>query len=128
MFRPNSVGTPSGAHAAGDNGHICDLTRAPVVVAVLSRVRKGHKVSEWEQILSAGAAYQTMLIAAQSMGYAAQWLTEWYAYDPDVKVAIGAAAGDEIAGYLYIGNEIADGKERARPEYDNIVLEWPAVG
>ena len=104
------------------------LTRAPVVVAVLSRVHKGHKIPEWEQVLSAGAACQTMLIASQSMGYAAQWLTEWYAYDADVKTAIGAAAGDEIAGYVYIGNEIAKGKERARPKYENIVFEWPAVG
>ncbi|MFT7572220.1 MAG: nitroreductase [Paracoccaceae bacterium] len=104
------------------------LSRAPVVVAVLSRVHKGHKIPEWEQVLSAGAACQTMLIAAQSMGYAAQWLTEWYAYDPDVKSAVGAEPGDEIAGYVFFGNQMAEGKERARPEYENIVSEWSAAG
>src|SRR5579872_6098202 len=36
--------------------------RAPVVVAVVSRVREGIPIPEWEQILSAGAACQTMLI------------------------------------------------------------------
>lgn len=104
------------------------LIRAPVVVAVLSRVHKGHKIPEWEQVLSAGAACQTMLIAAQSMGYAAQWLTEWYAYDADVKAAVGAEQGDEIAGYVFFGNQIAEGKERARPEYENIVSEWSEAG
>jgi len=104
------------------------LTRAPTVVAVVSRVHKGHKIPEWEQLLSAGAACQTMLIAAQSMGYAAQWLTEWYAYDADVKAAVGVDAGDEIAGFVYFGNEMADAKERARPEYDDIVSEWSAAG
>tara|TARA_R110002110_G_scaffold939_6_gene3477 strand:- start:3422 stop:4018 length:597 start_codon:yes stop_codon:yes gene_type:complete len=104
------------------------LTRAPVVVAVLSRVHKGHKIPEWEQVLSAGAACQTMLIAAQSMGFAAQWLTEWYAYDADVKAAIGAEPGDEIAGFIYFGHEMVEGKERARPEYDNIVSEWSEAG
>lgn len=104
------------------------LTRAPVVVAVVSKVRKGHKIPEWEQVLSAGAACQTMLIAAQAMGYAAQWLTEWYAYDADVKTAVGAGADDEIAGFVYFGNEMADAKERGRPEYDAIVSEWSAAG
>lgn len=104
------------------------LTRAPVVVAVLSKLHKGHKIPEWEQVLSAGAACQTMLIAAQAMGYAAQWLTEWYAYDADVKAAIGTEADDEIAGFVYFGNEIAEASERARPEYDAIVSEWSAAG
>jgi nitroreductase len=104
------------------------LTRAPVVIAVLSKVHKGHKIPEWEQVLSAGAACQTMLIAAQAMGYAAQWLTEWYAYDADVKTAVGAGADDEIAGFVYFGNEMAEATERARPEYDSIVSEWTAAG
>ena len=104
------------------------LTRAPVVVAVLSRVHKGHKIPEWEQVLSAGAACQTMLIASQSMGYAAQWLTEWFAYDADVKAALGAAADDKVAGYVYLGNPITEGKERARPSYENIVSEWSVAG
>jgi len=102
------------------------LTRAPVVIAVVSRVQKEHKIPEWEQILSSGAACQTMLIAAQSMGYAAQWLTEWYAYNANVKQAIGAESGDEIAGFLYLGNGTGELSDRARPAYDDIVSEWSA--
>lgn len=104
------------------------LTRAPVVVAVVSKVHREHKIPEWEQILSAGAACQTMLIAAQSMGYAAQWLTEWYSYDANVKAAVGAASDDAIAGFMFFGNEMAEATERARPEFDDIVSEWSPAG
>lgn len=100
------------------------LTRAPVVVAVASKVVKEHKIPEWEQMLSSGAACQTMLIAALSMGYAAQWITEWYAYDPTVKAALGLDEDDRIAGYIYLGTETGEATERKRPEYDDIVSEW----
>ena len=104
------------------------LTRAPIVIAVVSRVHREHKIPVWEQILSSGAACQTMLIAAQSTGYAAQWLTEWYAYDSDVKKAIGAEADDEIAGFVYLGNPVGELTDRARPIYDDIVSEWSPAG
>ena len=64
-----------------------------------------------------------MLIAALSMGYAAQWLTEWYAYDPQVGQALGLEGNDRIAGFLYIGNAQAT-TERARPNYDDVASEW----
>ena len=98
------------------------LTRAPVVVAVVSKVLKDHKIPEWEQILSSGAACQTMLIAAQSMGYAAQWLTEWYAYHPAVNEALNLEENERIAGFVYIGSGRAP-SERDRPEYENVVTE-----
>lgn len=97
--------------------------RAPVVVAVVSSVHKGHKIPEWEQILSSGAACQTILIAALSMGYAAQWLTEWYAYDSQVGDALGLRDGDRVAGFLYIGNAESP-NERVRPCYGDVVSEW----
>lgn len=103
------------------------LARAPVVIAVVSRVAKEHKIPEWEQVLSAGAACQTMLIAALSMGHAAQWITEWYAYDPVVKEALGLGEDDRIAGFLYLGSDPGESTERARPSYDDIVSEWRPV-
>ena len=99
------------------------LARAPVVVAVISQVLKEHKIPEWEQVLSAGAACQNMLVGALSLGYAAQWLTEWYAYEPLLCEALGLTGDDRIAGFLYIGNAEAPG-ERARPAFEDVVSEW----
>ena len=42
---------------------------------------EGTKIPEWEMMLSAGAVCQNLLVAAQPFNYAAQWLTEWYAYN-----------------------------------------------
>ena len=64
-----------------------------------------------------------MLIAALSMGYAAQWLTEWYAYDPQVRDALGLRDDDRVAGFLYIGNADSP-NERVRPCYGDVVSEW----
>jgi len=98
--------------------------RAPVVIAVVSHTNPAHKIPEWEQILSSGAACQTMLISALSMGFAAQWITEWYAYNDDVKAALGAAPADRIAGFLYLGSMQDAPTDRDRPDYGNIVSEW----
>ncbi|WP_304072643.1 nitroreductase [Maricaulis maris] len=92
------------------------FVRAPLVVAVISRVIERHKVPEWEQILSAGAACQNLLIAASAMGFAAQWLTEWYAFDPAIKDAMGLRSGERIAGFIYIGTGPQEVQERPRPE------------
>lgn len=89
--------------------------RAPLVIAVISTVIEQHKVPLWEQELSAGAVCQNLLVAASAMGYGAQWLTEWYAYDPDIKDALGLRSGERIAGFVYIGTAVDEVVERARP-------------
>lgn len=95
--------------------------RAPLVVAVVSRVVESAKAPEWEQVLSAGAACQTMLIAAHSLGYVGNWITEWYAFDRKVLDRLGLAANERIAGYLYFGKPSAPLEERVRPEMDSLI-------
>jgi nitroreductase len=102
--------------------------RAPVVVAVISRVRENHKIPEWEQILSAGAACQTMLLAARASGYDAQWITEWYAYDPVVRRALGMEAGERVAGFIYMGTAKEAPLERVRPDLKAITRNWRPAG
>jgi nitroreductase len=88
--------------------------RAPVVIAVISDVTENHKIPEWEQVLSAGAVCQNLLIGASALGFAAQWLTEWYAYDRVVKSALGLAPGERVAGFIYVGTAACDAEERPR--------------
>lgn len=98
--------------------------RAPVVVAVVSRVVETPAVPEWEQILSAGAACQNMLHAATALGYSAQWITEWYAYDESVRAALGLAANERVAGFVYIGTAREAPSEHDRPDLEAIVSRW----
>lgn len=99
--------------------------RAPVVIAVISSPVDCPKgTPEWEQILSSGAVCFNLLIAAQAKGYAAQWLTEWYAYDDDVLEALGVTSPERVAGFIYIGSTDEAPAERKRPEIEAIVEHW----
>ena len=101
--------------------------RAGVVLAVLSIPTLPHKIPLWEQHLSAGAVCQNIVVAAQSEGYATQWLTEWTAFDPDVKAALGATEpDDQVAGFIYIGGKLTNTDDRPRPEYNAVVSRWSA--
>ncbi|MFM9862346.1 MAG: nitroreductase [Micropepsaceae bacterium] len=98
--------------------------RAPVVIGVVSRVQEGIPIPEWEQILSSGAACQTLCIAAHAMGFVANWITEWYAYHPAVREGLGLKAGERIAGFIYVGHPSEPLEERPRPPYESIAREW----
>ena len=98
--------------------------RAPVIVAVTSRITPEHKIPEWEQTLSSGAACMNMLNAAHALGLAAQWITEWPAYNDDVAKALGVGEKERIAGFIYIGTAAQPPDERTRPEISDIVTEW----
>lgn len=101
--------------------------RAPVVVAVLSHVREG-KIPAWEQILSAGAACQNLILAATMMGFGAQWVTEWYATNNTVRTALGLKTDqDQVAGFIYLGTPSEIPEERPRPEMDAVVTQWTGV-
>lgn len=102
--------------------------RAPVVVGLVAKIHKDHKTPEWEQTLTVGAAGQNMLIAANAHGFAANWLTEWYAYDHNVGVAVGLAPGERMAGFIYIGTAKEPPRERLRPELSAIVSRFGDAG
>jgi len=97
------------------------LTRAPVVIMVVSRAAPHPKIPEWEQVLSAGAACMTLLMAANAHGFAAQWLTEWMSYDEDACAVLGIRAGEKIAGFIHIGTPTQKPTDRDRPNLADIV-------
>ena len=98
--------------------------RAPVIVVVAAKVQKGHKIPEIEQIASASAAAQTIMLAAPALGYGAVWKTGAPAYDPSVKTALGLAAADDIIGFLYIGTRAGGSSPTPRPDARAFVSTW----
>jgi nitroreductase len=98
--------------------------RAPVVIGIVSRVRESIPIPEWEQILSAGAVCQSLLIAAHAMGFVANWITEWFAYHPMVKDRLGLKSGERIAGFVYIGTSAVTLEERIRPRPDTLITRF----
>ena len=97
------------------------LTRAPVVIAVVSRAAPHVKIPEWEQVLSAGAVCLNLVMAANALGYASNWLTEWFAFDEKAYPVLGISGGEKVAGFIHIGTPKMHPGERPRPELADIV-------
>lgn len=100
--------------------------RAPVVVGVVSRAQDMPAVPEWEQVLSAGASAYNLCLAANAMGFATAWITEWVAYSPMVCAAFGVRADERIAGFVYIGTAQERQPDRDRPTLSEHVTYWRA--
>lgn len=99
------------------------MSAPPVAIAVVSRAEDGGKIPEWEQLLSAGAVCTLMLVAAEAMGFGANWITDWYAYDKHARKALGLDKSERVAGFVYIGAAAEQPLERVRPDPADIV-EW----
>src|SRR5687768_17435599 len=109
------------------------FAEAPLVVGVISAPIVDHpKIPLWEQQLSAGAVCLNLLHAAQAHGFAAQWLTGWFAYDANAMRWLGLKEGERVAGFIHIGTPSSLGlaaPERERPNLDAIIVSWaPGAG
>jgi nitroreductase len=98
----------------------------PLTIAVISRAAPHVKIPEWEQVLSVGASAMNLVLAAHALGYAAQWLTEWFAYDAAASSILGVKEGERLAGLISIGTPTVEPVDRPRPDYAAIVTEWEA--
>jgi nitroreductase len=100
------------------------LARAPLVIAVVSRAAPHVKIPEWEQVLSAGAAAMNLVNAVYALGFAASWITEWYAYDRRVLDALGLGPNERIVGFVHIGTPARPAEDRRRPALAEIVTHF----
>lgn len=97
------------------------LSRAALVVGVVSSARPHVKIPEWEQVMSAGAVCTSLILGATAMGFGAVWLTEWYAYDRRVLDAFGLAPHETVAGFIHVGRPTETRPDRPRPALADIV-------
>ena len=101
--------------------------RAPTIIGVSSKVDPASRIPEWEQILSSGAVCQNLLVGASLMGFAAQWLTEWYAYDKVIAKSLGLIENERVSGFIYIGSATEKPTERGRPDLHSRISKWGAA-
>ena len=106
---------PAAAPAVSEKDRL-RFSYAPLVIAVIARIKPGHRIPEQEQLLSAGAVCLSLLQAADALGFGAQWLTGWAAYDPVIGERIGLQDGERIAGFIHIGTACERIGERERPD------------
>ena len=102
------------------------FTKAPLVVAVVSRAAPHPKIPEFEQLLSAGNAAMNLELAAQALGFASQWTTGWVAYDPEAGQLLGLREGERFVGFIHVGTPTVPPVDRPRPALEEIVSDWRA--
>lgn len=103
---------------------LAKLKAPPLAVAVISSPKPDTPIPQWEQILSAGAVATTLLYATLAMGYGANWITDWYAYDPEAAAILGLKDGERVAAFVLIGTPRESPLERARPDDPDLVSRW----
>ena len=112
------------AEARGDVKQVAKLGKLkapPMGVAVVSRPRD---IPEWEQLMSAAVVCANLLYGATAMGYGANWITDWYAYDPDALKILGLEPGERVAGFIFMGAAKETPLERDRPVVSAQVTRW----
>ena len=102
---------------------------APVIVAVIARITPNHKIPEIEQMLSGGCACFSLLQSADALGFGAQWLTGWAAYDPQITTMLGLTEHERVLGFVHIGSVLEaahDGvtQDRERPDPCMLLTDW----
>lgn len=102
------------------------FSHAPLIITVIARLTPGHKVPEQEQLLTAGCVCFALLQAAQALGFGAQWLTGWAAYDEVIDRTLGLQAGEKVAGFIHIGTPRIEAPERDRPDAGALLQDWHA--
>jgi nitroreductase len=98
---------------------------APLIVTVVGRIDEQHpKIPAQEQLLAAGCVAYNLLLGAQSLGFGAQWLTGWAAYDADIAATLGLGPNERIIGFMHIGTAREPAPERLRPDAAALTTEW----
>ena len=95
---------------------------APLIVAVVARVRPHVKIPEWEQELSVGAAVMNLIHAANALGFGTSWLSGWPAFDRRVLDGLGLSPDERLAGYVHVGTPpVQPPVDRPRPALADVV-------
>ncbi len=103
---------------------LAKLTAAPVSILVISTAAPGPK-PVWEQELSSGAVCMNIEHAADALGYAACWITDWYSYDAEALEILGVKPNEKVAGFIHIGTTAEAPLERVRPDLSTLTITLP---
>jgi nitroreductase len=114
-------------HGADSVSFVAGLfMRAPVVLAVVSTAAPHGKIPVWEQQMSAAAVCFNTVLAAQALGYDAQWQSDWVAYDEGALATMGLTSTEKMAGLIYIGTSAVVLEDRPRPDARALLTKWGA--
>ena len=82
--------------------------RAPVIITVITHMQAHKKVPPFEQMLSAGAAVQNLILALKAQGFSTVWRTGLLCNEPAVKEYFDVSADDYVTAFVYTGSSPCD--------------------
>lgn len=97
---------------------------APLVIGIISAPKAHPKIPEFEQLISAGNVAFNLVHGAYALGYAANWITRWYALEQEASALLGAQPGERFVGFVHIGTPKTVIEDRPRPQLGDIVTFW----
>jgi nitroreductase len=99
--------------------------RPPVLLALIAAPKRDQaKVPEAEQIATAGAALQSLLLAAHGLGYGAIILSGSRCEDLDVRKDLGVSDREILLGFVSIGSIVDEPKLASRPKLPDVVIDF----
>jgi len=101
-------------------------TFAPLVMVVVARLDTDAGIPDIEQKLCAGNVAYNILLGAYALGFGAQWLTGWAAYDTEVAQLLSLADNECVIGFVHIGTPQVEIPDRDRPALDDLLSRWKA--
>lgn len=103
------------------------LGDAPMVVVVSANITSPHAVSRRDQVLSAAAACQNILLAAEEQGVAAIWYSTDAAELPRVQQLLGLTTQQEPVAFIMLGTKKSV-RIKPRGEIDKHCYQWQGDG
>ena len=100
---------------------VAQYAQADLAIVVVSVPKSTLKVPLAEQVYSAGAVCMGVLNAATALGFGANWLTGWPAYDRVfLAEGLGLSPEESMAGIIHIGTVGDVVPDRPRPDLGRI--------
>ncbi len=95
--------------------------RAPMVIVAVAKAKGHEKVPHIEEVLSAGAGVQNLLLGAYDLGYGAYWRSGPLCFNPHLKSLLGLTDSDTVVGFIYLGTATKELKAKPIPEVNDFV-------
>lgn len=96
--------------------------RAPMIITCVTDYKEHPKVPKFEQLLSAGAGVQNLLLALEAQGFASVWRSGNLMNEVAVKRFFNLDEKNDVVGFIYVGTKGADLPAREPINVDDFVV------
>ena len=98
--------------------------RAPMIIVLISNIKKHNRIPDIEQILSTAAAAQNILLAIHALNYGAIWRTGIFALNDKIGKYFNLNKNQKILGYIYVGKPTTKFKKIPEIDVEKYISRW----